>query len=359
MISNATLTDRESLTAMMPMVRADCAYCILETVESVCGSGCAETLLHIKTDYPILPRPCLPALAEMLLKTLDTPAENCGDADSLDRSASLEGKGGVLDLVGASAGEVACLLLKWLGPQGRSYVGNFTVVLPDDVGPIFLLGDLVVGPAESLVITAPSKAKAVLSLGQWQLRVRRGGTLVMRSLDIVDSRGGSALYSEGQVELVSCTFQRCSAGLNDVERAYESSVASGGANLKSKGGAIRSEGSASSLRAIDTSFLRCFANAKGLFSSHGGAVFAMVDSEVAPPVSFVGCSFVENVANSGSDRSSGGAVEIWDAIIIVDNSEFRSNEARQSGVGALTYGGAMTIVGGRRANVRIHDAVFH
>jgi predicted outer membrane repeat protein len=181
----------------------------------------------------------------------------------------------------------------------------------------------------------------------------------MRSLDIVDSRGGSALYSEGQVELVSCTFQRCSAGLNDVERAYESSVASGGANLKSKGGAIRSEGSASSLRAIDTSFLRCFANAKGLFSSHGGAVFAMVDSEVAPLVSFVGCSFVENVANSGSDRSSGGAVEIWDAIIIVENSEFRSNEARQSGVGALTYGGAMTIVGGRRANVRIHDAVFH
>ena len=36
----ATLEQRSSLLSIMELVQADCMYCILESVESVCGSGC-------------------------------------------------------------------------------------------------------------------------------------------------------------------------------------------------------------------------------------------------------------------------------------------------------------------------------
>jgi hypothetical protein len=36
----ATLEQRSSLLSIMELVEADCMYCILESVESVCGSGC-------------------------------------------------------------------------------------------------------------------------------------------------------------------------------------------------------------------------------------------------------------------------------------------------------------------------------
>jgi hypothetical protein len=45
---------------------ADCSYCLLETVEHVGGSDFVTRHLKVLTDYPILPRACLPALADAL-----------------------------------------------------------------------------------------------------------------------------------------------------------------------------------------------------------------------------------------------------------------------------------------------------
>jgi hypothetical protein len=47
-------------------VEADCAYCILESIEWVCGKGCVTEKLHISTDYAVMPRPCIPELVEVL-----------------------------------------------------------------------------------------------------------------------------------------------------------------------------------------------------------------------------------------------------------------------------------------------------
>jgi hypothetical protein len=47
-------------------VEADCAYCILESIEWVCGKGCVAEKLHISTDYEVMPRPCTPELVEVL-----------------------------------------------------------------------------------------------------------------------------------------------------------------------------------------------------------------------------------------------------------------------------------------------------
>ena len=42
------------------------AYCILATIENVCGIGCLKEQLHILTDYPVKPEPCLPRLQHIL-----------------------------------------------------------------------------------------------------------------------------------------------------------------------------------------------------------------------------------------------------------------------------------------------------
>ena len=47
-------------------VEADCAYCILESIEWVCGKGCVTEKLHISTDYEVMPRPCIPELVKVL-----------------------------------------------------------------------------------------------------------------------------------------------------------------------------------------------------------------------------------------------------------------------------------------------------
>ena len=59
LIRRATLHDRASITSMLEPVERDCAYCVLATVEFVCGRGCVLENLHIFTDFPIVPQPCL------------------------------------------------------------------------------------------------------------------------------------------------------------------------------------------------------------------------------------------------------------------------------------------------------------
>ena len=45
---------------------AACSYCLLSTIESVCGEGCVRNRLHIITDYPIVAYPCAQPLAAAL-----------------------------------------------------------------------------------------------------------------------------------------------------------------------------------------------------------------------------------------------------------------------------------------------------
>ena len=66
MLPGAALDDRESILRLLERVEADCAYCLLETIESVCGAGCVHQHLHIVSDYPILARRCLPEFAAAL-----------------------------------------------------------------------------------------------------------------------------------------------------------------------------------------------------------------------------------------------------------------------------------------------------
>ena len=62
----ATLDKPASLIRMLGLVSADCTYCLLSTIEFVCGAGCMNEVLHFWSDYPIIPSPCLPELASTL-----------------------------------------------------------------------------------------------------------------------------------------------------------------------------------------------------------------------------------------------------------------------------------------------------
>ncbi len=66
LLMNATLDDRPSLIRMLELAEASCAYCILSTYESVCGEGCIDRVFHLVTDFPVIPRACLPELASSL-----------------------------------------------------------------------------------------------------------------------------------------------------------------------------------------------------------------------------------------------------------------------------------------------------
>ena len=45
---------------------ADCAYCLLETIDYAHGAGFVKSQLRLFTDYPILARHCVPQLAAVL-----------------------------------------------------------------------------------------------------------------------------------------------------------------------------------------------------------------------------------------------------------------------------------------------------
>ena len=79
-------------------------------------------------------------------------------------------------------------------------------------------------------------------MGMWCGQVRRGGTLELVGIDVVNSTGSSAVYSEGQVTVTSCIFASCMTGMNDIMRSLETAVSSGGAALRALGGAIQAVG---------------------------------------------------------------------------------------------------------------------
>jgi hypothetical protein len=178
LIPRVTLRDRQLLIAMIEQVNANCAYCILETVESVCGSGCVQETMHITTDYPILPRPCLPELAGVLKLQLSVPQlpSECSASSRVIATAEADDEGVVRLDVPASASplEVACILAKRFRPaEGNASAPATTLVVPAGLGPITMLADLIVNPDETVRIEADAAARATLVVGERQLQVRR------------------------------------------------------------------------------------------------------------------------------------------------------------------------------------------
>ena len=119
LISRASLSDVESVLRMIKLVHADCGYCILETVESICGKGCVQTVLHLTTDWPIIPRLCMPELASFLRMGNDRVDDGCASQSGdpiglLERTAQ-----GELFRIndGVSPLAVACAMRKMLGPR--------------------------------------------------------------------------------------------------------------------------------------------------------------------------------------------------------------------------------------------------
>ena len=182
MIPQATLQDRRWLVSMIEKVAANCAYCILETVESVGGAGCVQETMHITTDYPILPRPCLAELADVLKskpRSLLVPKE-CSAPSRVTATADTDGEGVVrLNVpVSASPLDVACILAERFrrseGETGRLLNRTTTtLVVSAGIGPITMLADLFVNPGETVRIVAGSGTRAALALvvGERQLQV--------------------------------------------------------------------------------------------------------------------------------------------------------------------------------------------
>ena len=61
-----------SKRALSSRCTADCAYCLLETIDYAHGAGFVKSQLRLFTDYPILARHCVPQLAAVLAATQHT-----------------------------------------------------------------------------------------------------------------------------------------------------------------------------------------------------------------------------------------------------------------------------------------------
>ena len=181
LISKATLQDRRWLVSMIELVSASCAYCILETVESVGGPGCVQETMHITTDYPILPRPCLPELAGVLKSQLPAPQlpPECSATSRVIAAAKADAVRGDADgvvqlnlLASASPLEVACILAeRFRRAESKARASTTTLSVPAGIGPITMIADLFVNPGETVRIVAAPGTRAALVVGERQLQV--------------------------------------------------------------------------------------------------------------------------------------------------------------------------------------------
>jgi hypothetical protein len=167
----------------------------------------------------------------------------------------------------------------------------------------------------------------------WPGQVRRGGRLELVGIDVVDSTGSSAVFSEGQVTVTNCSFARCVTGTNNVMRSLEAAISSGGAALRALGGAIQARGIEAALLSTGSSFVACAAQGKGV-TSQGGAINA------AARVRIDTSHFEGNYVQGGTSEVCGGALYIEAHRMELVNSDLRLNEARGP---TQSYGGAFYI----------------
>ena len=425
--SSSTLQDRPLLIKMLESVSADCAYCVLETVEFVCGPGCVKERLHLHTDYPVLHRaePCVPALATHLASAQATavraalqasapfglsaapvlgvsdlyfaegrfggwavyrgtsnrqqwlyrclqepetwvvtsesdqeawthcsgrfwielaaarlrsnpsddsivnglhfdlsPIHECSamatrDTNSVPDEAEVFAERQNIVWGDLSASDVACTLLLQFGSHiVRTERRSITVRLPS--ANTSLLGDVIVRAGDTLVLEAEVES-ALLSVGRRQIRVESGGSLDLVRINIVDSVESSAVFSEGTLRLLNCTFERCVANTNVVSRIAEGLVTS----------ATLAPGLGPTATAAIPAFLGAW----------GGAVLAFW---TAASVVSSGSTFANNAVRGASVINAGGAICAFGASVTLEaGTTFQSNRAQG---GARSRGGALSLI---------------
>ena len=415
LMDGATLQDRNSLVALLETASADCAYCIVATIDFVCGTGCAVAKLHIFLDYDPVPRPCVPGLARRLASAqaeavrtivsaampfgLTAPAatsatalfvasadrfngmpvyrgvgvdqwlyrcESVGTDETwavssvndagersrcegrlwidletatlyFDRSDRSQAAGGLhfdLDvaecannlaadtfslvreatgaeatgsalsysfLPGASATDVSCALMRWVGPYAAGSAGRaVTVDLPGWISAISLVVDIVVHTGDSLCIRSAANTSVVVVIGRRQVTVQSGGFLELQRLSLVNSVGGAALVSRGEARAANCTFQRCVTYGNLLVRATEGSTQT----------ETESSSSSSVIRAT--------------LGSWGGAVFSYMSTAFFVAT---GCHFVENAVRGSNQITFGGAIASFGGRVALEGTSIRLNRA--------------------------------
>jgi hypothetical protein len=200
-----------------------------------------------------------------------------------------------------------------IGTGGRSV----TVRLPPATLEVALLGDVVVRAGDSLVLEAELQS-ASLSVGRRQIRVERGGRLDLVRINIVDSVESSAVFSEGVLHLLNCTFERCVANSNVVNRAAEGVVTS-----------------------VTDSGIAGTTVVPAVLGAWGGAVLAFW---TAASVVSSGATFASNAVRGARVLNAGGAMCAFGASVTLDaGTTFKNNHA---GGGTLigSRGGAVSLI---------------
>jgi hypothetical protein len=214
--------------------------------------------------------------------------------------------------------DVACTLLLQFGAHSIGTGGrSVTVRLPPATLEVALLGDVVVRAGDSLVLEAELQS-ASLSVGRRQIRVERGGRLDLVRINIVDSVESSAVFSEGVLHLLNCTFERCVANSNVVNRAAE--------------GVVKSPTDSG---IVGTTLVPAVLNA------WGGAVLAFW---TAASVVSSGTTFASNAVRGARVLNAGGAMCAFGASVTLDaGTTFKNNHA---GGGTLigSRGGAVSLI---------------
>ncbi len=436
LIQRANLDDRDSWTSILELAEADCVYCILETIEFVCGERCVIEHLHFFSDFPIIARPCVPELARILAlaqsnatrRAIDSAAtfgmlnkhvQDIFTPTSLRRHGSVVyrgiGKGlwlyacesadtwaisgtqdsaawdrcegrawidlatsrarldavdraseagtffgyeidlcaqvfgteqsrlaplrstmdGDIERVGfapdVTAEEVTCTLLWRFGSftVGGDRAASAVVQLPPHLSAIKLQGDIYVRKGESITIEGMGVS---ISVGRQQIRVAAGGSLTLFRAMVVDSVGGSAVYSEGEVTATKCTFARNVAKSNVLIRSNEPLVPPGsianppirGAWLGSYAAAVLIANSKAKLVSRGSIFDRNIAY-RGSVTSWGGAIGARGGYVAIEDGSVVS----NNIAEGGRSCATGGAMFVIFAKLTISDSNFTGNEVRQ------------------------------
>jgi hypothetical protein len=220
------------------------------------------------------------------------------------------------------------------GTGGRS----ITVRLPSATLEVtFLLGDVIVRAGDKLTLESEAELQsASLSVGRRQIRVERGGRLDLVRINIVDSVESSAVFSEGVLHLLNCTFERCVANSNVVNRAAEGVVKSPTdsgivgttlvpAVLNAWGGAVLAFWTAASVVSSGTTFASNAVRGARVLNA-GGAMCAFGASVTLD----AGTTFKNNHAEGGTlIGSRGGAVSLIYAQLDASNVVFLRNWAQQ------------------------------
>jgi hypothetical protein len=254
----------------------------------------------------------------------------CG---SMLRSAVLPGvDGGTLAFpTTTSADEVACWLARLVGPQSAipSAKAPTSIELPQGLGPVRLLTDVVLPPGRSLLVKG---ANNTLIVGSYQVRVGHGALLALESITVANSVRSTAIAIEaGSVRLSNSTVRNCSVYMNalNVDGLLESR---GGALSANAGGRLE----------LDSVDLHANSAAEGEAASSGGAIYCTAGSSIH----VTGSKLRENVARRAGlaardlkGIAQGGAIFLSASFLFILDSELSKNAARDGGF--IAQGGAV------------------